>query len=606
MSSHERHLSSSSVSSTTPLKKTHSNISTYQEDERSQPKLKLFESPLAHDRRKYSITPTPPSAIHNISGPINIARKQSYDELAENQYDDRKIDPFPKDDAEEEMFETPEFRRYEETTNMELFYDLFFVANLTTFNDVHDVNEIDALKSYAGFFCILWFLWLQVSLYDVRFVTDSVLERIGKACQFGVMIGLAIVGPDFNSSDQKPGAFRSLAIILMFSRLVLSFQYSVILYHVWYYKNSKTPLFLVVVANCIAAMIYFATFFGFTKETSKTGKVFIVWYIAAIMETAVNIAISSKWKVLSFRGSHLVQRMTLLTLIILGEGVIGVSKSIADIAEQEESWTAPLILTIVSAVGIIYFLYMLYFDWLNRSHFGSMRQQIWAFLHFPFHLALVFLVEGAAQFIRWRKVVEVINLVSKKYVDDFKKNPAIDSLDLKTRLTNITEKIFEKFSPEFTQTFTDTEKALFNIGNATFKSIEQLGNITTLFSTVQDSLFDNFGIDPPESDNAVTDPNEEWNENLGVLALVFTYFFLASGVTLILMNILNILSRPKMTRADKIRIAVNFVLSITLAGLAGISNTNSGFAFAQSAWVLPIVAGTYFFVMLLGYTKLLW
>ena len=69
----------------------------------------------------------------------------------------------------------------------------------------------------------------MVSLFDVRFVTDSILERIGKACQFGVMIGLAIVGPDFNSSDQKPGAFRSLAIILMFSRLVLSFQYSVIL-----------------------------------------------------------------------------------------------------------------------------------------------------------------------------------------------------------------------------------------------------------------------------------------------------------------------------------------------------------------------------------------
>ncbi|KAF5877186.1 uncharacterized protein Bfra_001549ia [Botrytis fragariae] len=560
MSSHERHLSSSSVSSQTPLKKTHSHGSIYQGTEECQPKLKLFENPLAHNRRKYSITPPIPSPIHEISGPINIARKQSYDESIENQYDDRKVDPFSKDDAEEEMFETPEFRRYEETTNMELFYDLFFVANLTTFNDVHDVNEIDALKSYAGFFCILWFLWLQVSLFDVRFVTDSILERIGKACQFGVMIGLAIVGPDFNSSDQKPGAFRSLAIILMFSRLILSFQYSVILYHVWYYKNSKLPLFLVVVANVIAALIYFGSFFGFSEETSKTGKVFIVWYVTAILETAVNIAISSKWKVLSFRGSHLVQRMTLLTLIILGEGIIGVSKSIADIAEQEEKWTAPLILTIVSAVGIIYFLYMLYFDWLNRSQFGSIRQQIWAFIHFPFHLALVFLVEGAAQFIRWRKVVEVISQVSKQYVDQFKKIPAVDSLDLKTRLANVT----------------------------------------------QDSLFDNFGIDPPESDNAVTDPNEEWNENIGVLALVFTYFFLASGLTLILMNILHALSRPQMTRADKFRSAVNFILSITLLGLAGISNTEAGFAFAQSAGVLPSVAGVYFFVMLLGYTKLLW
>lgn len=77
-----------------------------------------------------------------------------------------------------------------------------------------------------------------------------------------------------------------------------------------------------------------------------------------------------------------------------------------------------------------------------------------------------------------------------------------------------------KFPPEFTQTFQDTQKALFNIGNTTFGSREQFGNITTLFSSIQDSLFDNFGIDPPESDGVVTDPNEEWNENLGVLALV--------------------------------------------------------------------------------------
>ncbi|KAI9640181.1 hypothetical protein NHQ30_011418 [Ciborinia camelliae] len=495
------------------LKKSHSHVSIYQKDEETQPKLKLFESPLAHDRRKYSITPSLPNLIQNISGPINIARKQIHESTIKNQYDERKIESFSQDDAEDEMMETPEFRRYEETTNMELFYDLFFVANLTTFNDVHDINEMAALKSYAGFFCILWFLWLQVGLFDVRFVSDSILERLGKAFQFGVMMGLAIVGPDFNSSDQNPGAFRSLAIILMFSRLVLCFQYSVILYHV-----------------C-----------GFTKETSKTGKVFIVWYITAILETAVNITISSKWKVLSFRGSHLVQRMTLLTLIILGEGIMGVSKSIADIAEQEESWTIPLILTVISAVGII--------------------------------------------------VVEVINQVSAQYTTQLQHFPASTSLDLQTQLTNITTQVFLKFRPKFTQTYANTQMALMNIGNTTFKSMEQVGNVTTLFSTVQDSLFDNFGIDPPLGDEMEgmgegfgVDPNEEWTENLG-----FTYFFLSSGLSLILMNILNLLSRPHPSRADKIRIAINFFLSITLTlvALAGFSNTEMGFVFAQSAGVLP-------------------
>ena len=38
------------------------------------------------------------------------------------------------------------FRRFHEATNSELFYDLFFVANLTVFTSVHEVNTTDKLK----------------------------------------------------------------------------------------------------------------------------------------------------------------------------------------------------------------------------------------------------------------------------------------------------------------------------------------------------------------------------------------------------------------------------------------------------------------------------
>lgn len=113
-------------------------------------------------------------------------------------------------------------------------------------------------------------------------------------------------------------------------------------------------------------------------------------------------------------------------------------------------------------------------------------------------------------------------------MNEFKEVPATDSLDLKKRLAQVTRTIFKKFPPQFTQTISDTQMALWNIGNTTFKSTEQLGNMTTLFSTVQDSLFDNFGIDPPESEIPITDPNEEWNENLEVLALVVWQTFYLS------------------------------------------------------------------------------
>lgn len=87
--------------------------------------------------------------------------------------------------------ELPQFIKHEESTNIELFYDLFFVANLTTFSNVHEVNSRKTLTSYMGFFCILWFTWCQTSLFDIRFVADSWTERMAKACHLGIMVGLA-------------------------------------------------------------------------------------------------------------------------------------------------------------------------------------------------------------------------------------------------------------------------------------------------------------------------------------------------------------------------------------------------------------------------------
>lgn len=76
----------------------------------------------------------------------------------------------------------------------------------------------------------------------------------------------------------------------------------------------------------------------------------MAWYVIAVVETCVNIAVSSKWKVVSFKGTHLVQRMSLLTLIIcksrrhpsrcreeltkyniVGEGIIVICKSISKV-----------------------------------------------------------------------------------------------------------------------------------------------------------------------------------------------------------------------------------------------------------------------------------
>jgi hypothetical protein len=152
------------------------------------PRLHLVSSPMVKDvATTTAVTPTDSSeASTNSACKHQMHSTESYSSVQTD-----VADP------------VPQFVKHKESTNIELFYDLFFVANLTTFSNVHEVNSRKALTSYMGFFCILWFTWCQTSLFDIRFVTDSWMERMAKACHLGVMVGLAVVGPNYDTEVGK-------------------------------------------------------------------------------------------------------------------------------------------------------------------------------------------------------------------------------------------------------------------------------------------------------------------------------------------------------------------------------------------------------------------
>ena len=93
------------------------------------------------------------------------------------------------------------FSQRHEANSIELFFDLFFVANLATFTAYHSITDYDYLLGYIGFFGILWSCWFQITLHDVRFARDSLYERTCKVIQFIVFVGLALVGSQFNPAS---------------------------------------------------------------------------------------------------------------------------------------------------------------------------------------------------------------------------------------------------------------------------------------------------------------------------------------------------------------------------------------------------------------------
>lgn len=86
-----------------------------------------------------------------------------------------------------------------------------------------------ALLSYIGFLGVIWFTWIQITLFDIRFARDSVFERACKAVQLAVMVAFASAGTRFTSQMREDNvwAYKSLTTFLGGSRILLGIQYTV-------------------------------------------------------------------------------------------------------------------------------------------------------------------------------------------------------------------------------------------------------------------------------------------------------------------------------------------------------------------------------------------
>lgn len=70
---------------------------------------------------------------------------------------------------------------------------------------------------------------------------------------------------------------------------------------------------------------------AFSPSSGNGLGIYYVWYIILAVEFGLIIGLSTIWRQLSFKKTHLMERMGLLTLMVIGEGAIGVTKTIAKV-----------------------------------------------------------------------------------------------------------------------------------------------------------------------------------------------------------------------------------------------------------------------------------
>ena len=165
---------------------------------------------------------------------------------------------------------------------------------------------------------LLWTTWLITTIYDVRFTSDSILERSCKALHLGVMVGFAEMGTSFDPHKQIESVYRAMSLFLCVSRLLLTLQYGVVAYQIRKYAHGLGPMMVTAAFHLVAACVYFGISFRYSQN--RNSRIYVAWYVLGLVEMALHLGFSQLSDVLTFLGTHLGERLNLLTLIVMGEG----------------------------------------------------------------------------------------------------------------------------------------------------------------------------------------------------------------------------------------------------------------------------------------------
>ncbi|KAM7192565.1 hypothetical protein V8F20_008774 [Naviculisporaceae sp. PSN 640] len=541
-----------------------------------------------------------------------------------------------------------------EPHNLMLLYDLFFAANMTAFSGIQDTTTTERLVAYIGYFSVLWFLWLNVMLFDVRFVADSILERILRAIHLGAMVGVSVVAPQYDPSNQIKETFQTFSIILMISRLTLAAQYGIAMYlrrddseaGIGYFckqaldkKTKRTGLIIMAATHIAAALIYLGITFRFTN--SKNSRVFTAWYIVGIVEACIIFGVSYWFEELRFKGKGLQDRMKTATLLILGEGVIVVADEISKVVKNANSWTPQTVGVLTATVALIYIIFQIYFDWAWPPEIINKRRNppsdsdhqeekspaktalyLWTLAHFPFHLALVLVMEGATQFVVWWKIVELIDYVSDRFLSAFRLAEAdtrtniADSMVL--HLNTTVNEIWEQYPRDLLVSHFHREELLKIIGDfkdsalrgfSTPDGLEgnaEFQNFTDAFRalkvTTLNSILKNYGIEEIEDagwqDHPETYEQHAFDDAAKRFNMVYIYVFCLAGAAMILMGLLHVLCRPRLDSAmQRLVLGIVIVSGVGLMMLASMANFEAHTRFTTTPWIIPSICIVFLFAL---------
>jgi len=337
---------------------------------------------------------------------VRVKRQKTI--VQNHQHPKRKKEAFKKQTGDLTQFAIEPPEEEKSASWMELFYDLFFVANLSIFTHAHQILDMNGMLIYIGWFAVLWWSWCSQTMYGVRFDSDDLLHRFWK---FLELCALALFAG--NSGAYTQNSFNGFVVSYIILKMVLVFEYAIV--YGYATPKARKPLRAYVLVNIFSAVVWTCTLsaimpYGKGTLTGSHKPRYAAWYASMIIEIIVNIVFSTSTTV-TFAGTHIAERMGLFTIIILGEGIIGfltlVNQTVALSGVTQIGFDVGILLILV--IIIIYCQWWIYFDDFTKEVDGSraVHRQFWIYLHFILHTCLVLLGVGSTDLVRLYKATHL-------------------------------------------------------------------------------------------------------------------------------------------------------------------------------------------------------
>ena len=240
------------------------------------------------------------------------------------------------------------FDPHRRATWLELFFDLIFVVALRDageiLSEVHEghIGPQQFLR-FVLVFLPLWWIWAGHTIYANRFDTDSRLHRLSTLL---IMFLLIVISAQISAGAQQHYA---LAVACYCgARLIIASMYFVSMR-----KHDHHGGFALTVGTVFAV----GAAISLSSVLLEPPWSYLVFYAGIVFDMAALVLLSGRLHVVPAHAAHLVERVGLLTIIMLGESVISISAALAHIA-----WNRSNVVAAVSGFVMVSAIWWIYYD----------------------------------------------------------------------------------------------------------------------------------------------------------------------------------------------------------------------------------------------------